>query len=124
MPIQAVNESPILKKFLFRYFSNIKWDSDLMESKGILKQLQVKGVLILVFGIEIESVEVDRAREIMVNDAAIDNPITKLLYFHFGRAYIRQDLFNPSKNQCLARHRAWSSRFLHHEWDKNEEFGI
>ena len=62
MPIQAVNESPILKKFLFRYFSNIKWDSDLMESKGILKQLQVKGVLILVFGIEIESVEVDRAR--------------------------------------------------------------
>lgn len=114
MSVQGVDETPVFEEFLFGNFADIERDTDFVSGESILEEPEVETEVVLIFGVEVEAVKADGSGEVMVDDFAVDNAVTKVLYFHFG-AGVGDDLFDPGEDGGLGRHGRRSAGFLDHE---------
>lgn len=113
MSVKGVDKAPVFEEFLFGNFADIERHSDFVSGECILEEPEIEAVVVLIFGVEIEAVETDGSRKVMVDDFAINDAVTKIFYFHFG-AGVGDDLFDPGEDGGLGRHGGGSARFLDH----------
>ncbi len=114
LSVKGVDEAPVFEEFLFGDFSHIKGDDDFVEGECVLEEFEVEAVVVLIFGVQVEPIDVYGSRKIMVHDFAVDDAITKIFDFHFGVG-VGHDLLDPVEDRGLGRHRTGSTGFLDHK---------
>ncbi len=88
-----------------------------------MEEFEIEGEVVLIFRIGIETIGVDCAGKIMIDDFAVNDSITEIFDFHFG-ARVGNDLFDPAEDGSLGGHGAGSTGFLKHGFDEYEEWII
>lgn len=83
-----------------------------MDCEGVLEHFEIECEVVLVFRIQVETIHVDGAGKIVIDDFAIDNAISEVFNFHF-RGGFGYDLFDPVEDVSFGGHGGGSAWFLH-----------